>query len=120
MEKFTTIAELFADRSRWTQGEYARNGQGLAVPSQSADAVCFCLIGGITKVYGGPFIYTDTETKPNLEYLEAVRKLRLELNGKKAQAASALIQRDDLDNFASFNDNCPYEEVFETVKAAGI
>ena len=42
--------ELISDPKRWTQGEYAKDANGLKVGPNSARAVCFCSLGAIAKV----------------------------------------------------------------------
>lgn len=37
----------------WTQGAYARDKRGLAVPEQSESAVSFCVRGAILRCYPG-------------------------------------------------------------------
>lgn len=55
-QKFNTLQELFAVPERWTQGYFARAADGSRIISATDDrAVCWCLLGGLGKVYGyGP------------------------------------------------------------------
>ncbi len=55
-QKFNTLQKLFAVPERWTQGAFARSADGAKVPNITEDsAVCWCLLGGVGKVYGdGP------------------------------------------------------------------
>ncbi len=41
---------LIGDKSRWTQGECARDAEGKSVFSSSAKAVCFCAAGALNRV----------------------------------------------------------------------
>jgi len=43
------MKELFTDKSKWTQGTHARNAAGVCVASESEHAVCWCLMGAMTK-----------------------------------------------------------------------
>jgi hypothetical protein len=43
------LDELFADKSRWTQGAFARRKDGSECSSRSGDAACWCLLGGINR-----------------------------------------------------------------------
>lgn len=64
--KYTTLQELFAEESRWTQGEFARDEIGRWGNPSDPKAVSFCLLGGLELVYG-----LNTEAFKN-----AWRKLR--------------------------------------------
>ena len=46
------MRELFSDDSKWTQGAFARNKQGVEVDVGNPDAVCFCFQGAMRKCYG--------------------------------------------------------------------
>ena len=50
----TPLVELFSDPKRWTQNRYARNKEGIATPIKDENAVCWCIIGGVYKLYDGP------------------------------------------------------------------
>lgn len=47
----TTLQELFADPTRWTQDRYAKTADGHLSSINSRWSVCFCLAGGIHRVY---------------------------------------------------------------------
>lgn len=51
--KFKSLRELFRNKRRWCKGAYARDmfNTGLDGPAND-EAVSFCLLGGIGKVYG--------------------------------------------------------------------
>ena len=48
------MRELLADKSRWTQGVYARDKDGLSVDFDSPAAICWCISAAFQKCYG-PF-----------------------------------------------------------------
>lgn len=55
MKTYKTVQALFADEKRWTKGQLARRKDHLMCDPDSADAICFCLWGGIKLVYpNGP------------------------------------------------------------------
>lgn len=46
------IAELYSDKTKWTQGSIARNPKGIARALWNADdACCWCLMGALQKCY---------------------------------------------------------------------
>lgn len=47
-----TVAEIFADPARWTQGAMARRADRRLCSRFSHEAVCFCLAGAINQIYG--------------------------------------------------------------------
>lgn len=52
MIKATTLQELFSRQDRWTQRTFAKDVKGDCVDPQAASATCFCLSGGLKRVYG--------------------------------------------------------------------
>lgn len=58
--------ELLSDRSKWTQGELARNCDGCSCDPESDEAVAFCAIGALVKCYG----------HQSVEYYENLRAAR--------------------------------------------
>ena len=60
--------ELLSDPSKWTRGTYARNASGQRCPPKSAEAVCFCAVGAIDRVYSA---HSNAENRLD----EAVREL---------------------------------------------
>lgn len=69
MRHYKTLRGLFADAKRWTKDTFAENASGDDVKPKSKDAVCFCLIGGVRRVY------------PNVKEQNRVVKLILEALG---------------------------------------
>lgn len=51
-----TLVELYSTADRWTQETFAKDSHGFSTTSFSDAATCFCLKGGITRVYGGGVI----------------------------------------------------------------
>lgn len=92
MQQYPTVAEMLADKQRWTQHAFARDAKGHGVPPLSPAAVCVCLSTAIRLVYSGrgkvnahdaiheatgehPMVFNDTHTHE--EVLELVRRLKL-------------------------------------------
>mgnify|MGYP001593808819 CR=1 FL=1 len=50
---YSTVAELLADPSRWTQRHAARMKCGKPVGARDARACCWCLLGAIEAIYDG-------------------------------------------------------------------
>jgi len=46
------MRNLLEAPERWTQGEYARDEKGDYICSRSSRAVCWCLMGAVSKVTG--------------------------------------------------------------------
>ena len=42
--------ELLTPKGAWTQWDYARDKNGMSVPSSQDEAKCFCLLGAILRV----------------------------------------------------------------------
>jgi len=63
-----TLQELFADPKRWTQGAMAKDEQGKTTYICTNAAVCFCLAGGLSKVY------PDGDAR-----IVSVKKIRVEI-----------------------------------------
>ncbi len=55
------LRRLLSRPDRWGQGEAAMDSAGISVDPLSSDAVCWCLLGGLSKVTENyPDIYDDT------------------------------------------------------------
>lgn len=50
--QFSTVAELFAEPSRWTQGAEARDAWGDECDIYGDDACAWCLLAAVERVYG--------------------------------------------------------------------
>lgn len=61
-----TLQELYADPKRWTQGSYARTADGLKVWPFDDRASCFCLHGGVGKVYDTQPVEKGNEARMRL------------------------------------------------------
>lgn len=46
-----TLQELFADKTRWTKGAFAKSPEGFKVWACSDNATCFCFAGGAARIY---------------------------------------------------------------------
>lgn len=46
-----TLQELFAKDGSWTQRAFARKNNGEVCVLDSEEAICWCLAGGIEKIY---------------------------------------------------------------------
>jgi hypothetical protein len=51
------IKDLLSDKSKWTQGSYARDAEGRACDVDSPCADKFCLTGAAVRVYDGPAVW---------------------------------------------------------------
>lgn len=90
-----TVAELLADRSRWTQATNARDRLGNPVTPMDGNACCFCVRGAAWKIAGG----IDDNFKAK--------------RGKFAEVINTY-------DVTLFNDTHTYEEVYQKVLEAGI
>jgi hypothetical protein len=52
MRRFKSLWKLFSARKRWIKNEFAIRSDGLICEADSNHAVCWCLDGGLTRVYG--------------------------------------------------------------------
>lgn len=52
VQQFKEVRELLSDESRWTQGEYAKDGLGKCVGPKDKNACSWCLVGAFIKVTG--------------------------------------------------------------------
>lgn len=97
--QFTTVFELLADASRWSQRAPARDALRQKVAPYSRKAVAWCLHGAVHFIYG-----TGTP-----EHFAAMRKLRA------AMEARGITGRTD-----TFNDSATHAEVLALARAADI
>lgn len=87
------LSELFSDPSKHCKGAYARSSDGSAIMPCRADAVQWCVMGGLDFCY------------PNYpDWVKATEKLR-ELAGR---------------DLATFNDSSSFELIKSTIEKAGI
>lgn len=90
---------LLKDRSRWCQGGYAKDDQGLIVNTQHESAVQFCLVGSIHKTY------PQIGYNPELNHLYNISAMNNDVtNG----------------GVVPFNDSHSYEDVMKFLKAANL
>jgi len=47
---FDRVADLLRPEGAWIKGETARTGNNRTVASNSKDAVCWCLLGAVTRI----------------------------------------------------------------------
>lgn len=52
MQTFSSLQELFSEKSRWIKDSSAEDNQGRTIDPNSEAAVSWCLLGGIIRVYG--------------------------------------------------------------------
>lgn len=98
----TTLLELFSDPKRWTQGALARDANGMKRAIWEPEATCFCLVGGIKRVY---------DTAPGEpKFLALKEKLK----------ATPTWQQFDYRSIPMFNDNVDYDNMIQMLKEAGI
>lgn len=100
LELLCATREFLSDKSRWAQGQFAKDEWGHAVGILSSEAKCWCLIGALMKCQ-------DERGIPDDDYRYAVVLL-----GREAF--------DRLGTFSipSFNDNSRYEDVIELLDHA--
>jgi hypothetical protein len=99
IDQCSTVTELLADKSRWTQGACAKDENGEAVDPFSYLATCFCVWGAVIRIHAAS---QDTLFPP------AYAKLAMTMTGRKDSPLSR------------FNDTHTYEEVYAKVLEAGI
>ena len=46
-----TLVELFSVENSWTQHKYARDINGASTRPESPEATCWCISGGIRRIY---------------------------------------------------------------------
>ena len=51
-EDLKALHQLFANKTRWTTHNYAKNKTGRSVKALSKAATCWCLLGGMSKITG--------------------------------------------------------------------
>lgn len=54
----------------WCQGDYARNIDGADVAPENPNAVCFCSVGALQRVYGKDKAYIDAVHRLETEILK--------------------------------------------------
>jgi len=55
----TDMRALLADPAHWTKRAFARNQHGEPVSTFNPDAVCYCLVGALSKVLKEHQMFTD-------------------------------------------------------------
>lgn len=90
-KRLEEIYTLLSDENRWTRGKYARNKEGVGVPPESEEAVCWCLTGAIERI----------GQTPN-ERTQLFIQLSVPLTG--------------ITNLQYFNDNCTHQELLQLIK----
>ncbi len=88
-----TVADLLEDPARFTTEACARDAQGVYTYSDDPEAVCWCAMGAIWRIYG-----TCYDEEP-------IAKLCRAIGGG---------------SIAGFNDERPHAEVLAAVRKAGI
>lgn len=91
-----TLQELFSRDDSWCKGDYAKNEDNIYCHWSDSDAIQYCLVGAINKIYGHDalYVYKKIQNYLNLEpygiitywndsserTIDDVRKLVKELN----------------------------------------
>jgi hypothetical protein len=90
-----TLQTLFTKPSRWCQGSYARNKDGLSVAANCPDAESWCLGGAIIRCY------SDTLAQPKI-----IRRVihYLERHGAETQGGEAVSMAKWNDRGRTFDD----------------
>ena len=58
----TNTRTVLTDPARWTQGEFARKASGIGTTSMNPEAVCFCLLGAVSRAaYGTQFVTKEED-----------------------------------------------------------
>lgn len=57
------MLELLSDPTKWIQGAFARDADGVNVSSQNKEAVCWCLQGALIRCYVGSLEYSVVKNK---------------------------------------------------------
>ena len=95
LELVRAVIGLFSDRSKWTQGYYAKTETGRPIDEHHPQATCFCTIGACLKVLG-----------PRQEYCDPPFMSPLLRRIAKNTSGSA----------AAFNDESTYEQVMARLR----
>ncbi len=92
------VRELLSDPSRWTQGTFARNRNGIPTSSNAPDACKWCLLGAIRKCY-----------PEEGDYGKSWRKLK-----------DAVYEYTGTDLAAVFNDTAKHEDILKVLEIADV
>jgi len=103
-----TLVELFSDAKRWTQEAFARSKAGGTRLPSSPDAVCWCLWGGVLRVYSGTAKDDGTVRDDVIDKLVAAT----------GQIASSSVNRTSI--LSRYNDSHTHSEVLALCEAAGV
>lgn len=104
--KYNSLQELFADRSRWTTGSYARDKNKIVCPIDSEHACCWCLVGGIRLIYG----YED-----DIDWYGN----HIGYTDKAKEVINKIVKRIDR-SISLYNDCSTYGEVVQLVKELNV
>lgn len=99
--KFNTMQELFEDEDRWTVCAMSENNNGQHVDVFSDEAVCWCFLGGLYKVY---FRKVDPES-----WCKLVDRVKLYIK-----------QHYNYNTVPSFNDSVAFETIQHACKELNI
>lgn len=104
MKKYKTLQELFRSAKRWTKGASARAKDWKACLPVGPIATCFCITGGLKRIY----------SPCSDEYSQAYRKLTDTLN--------ALYPDHKYEGLAGYNDDprTTIDDIRRLVKKAGV
>lgn len=120
LEILRRARERLSDPARWTQGAYARDADGFTTAMYDDDAVCWCLVGAISKetnILNLPW-YGDGEKAVNF-LSKQVSTLVSEFNDTHTHGeVLALLDRAIRGSLIDFNDTHSHEEVLELIDKA--
>lgn len=70
---------VLADPKNWTKGEFARDAKGNGTTSMNKGAVCFCLMGAVSRAaYGEQFVTKEGEHRLFQSAAQVVRNELME------------------------------------------
>lgn len=103
-----TLSELLSDPKRWTQGDFARDAEGLSTHALDPDATCFCVLGGLQRL-----LFREPRPTNAWElYNDATHRL-----ADAIDTASGFCDEDIITNW---NDNSTHAEVLAKLREVGL
>jgi hypothetical protein len=75
--KLVQLKELFSTPDKWTKRAFARDSEGDVTGILMSDAACWCLFGGLVKVFDN---MSAMQNSPEKRFLEESIKKNFDLN----------------------------------------